>query len=480
MTILMNIAKKQFGIQITDLIALIITITIQIVVQAIWVSRINYINLIGFNWVTFKNLISLSLLFITWHVFFQFLGVYYIRKIGVKSQEILDVLKVSSIATFVLLVFSNLFWLTFADKLFIVTFWIGSSISVLIARMIYNYTIAKSKIKSHIATQVLIVGTNERASKFTQKLLKNPSMNYNLVGFIDDYWTGLDNFDKDRFDLVGKIDDMKEILKKQVIDEVIVCLPVKTYYDKIQKIVHLCEEQGVLIRFIANIFELKISRSFIDYLDNTPVLTLYSVPVHRAQLIIKRVTDIIFSIIILMIISPLFPLIAILIKIDDNGPVFFTQERVGLNKRLFKLIKFRTMVVNAEELKQTIENENEVSGPVFKIKNDPRLTRIGKFLRRSSLDEIPQFINVLKGEMSLVGPRPPIMSEVEQYEWKNRRRLSMKPGITCIWQISGRSDIPFDKWMELDLEYIDNWSLQTDFEILLKTIPAVIRGSGAS
>jgi lipopolysaccharide/colanic/teichoic acid biosynthesis glycosyltransferase len=138
------------------------------------------------------------------------------------------------------------------------------------------------------------------------------------------------------------------------------------------------------------------------------------------------------------------------------------------------------MVVNAEELKESFEKYNEVSGPVFKIKNDPRLTRIGKFLRRTSLDELPQFINVLKGEMSLVGPRPPIMSEVVQYEWKNRRRLSMKPGITCIWQVSGRNNIPFDKWMELDLEYIDNWSLQTDFEILLKTIPAVIRGSGAS
>jgi len=139
-----------------------------------------------------------------------------------------------------------------------------------------------------------------------------------------------------------------------------------------------------------------------------------------------------------------------------------------------------TMVVNAEELKKTIEKDNEVSGPVFKIRNDPRLTRIGRFLRRTSLDELPQFINVLRGEMSLVGPRPPIMSEVVQYEWKNRRRLSMKPGLTCIWQISGRSNIPFEKWMELDLEYIDNWSLYTDFEILLKTIPAVIRGSGAS
>jgi exopolysaccharide biosynthesis polyprenyl glycosylphosphotransferase len=476
----MSISKKKFGIQIIDLLALTITITIQIVIQSIFVSRINYFNLIGFNWITFSNLISLSLLFLTWHAFFQFLGVYDTRNIGLKSQEFLDVLKVSSTATFVLLVFSNIFWLTFADKLFIITFWIGSSIAVLIARNIYKYSLAKSRTTSDKITQILIVGTNKRALKFTQKIIKSPSLSYNVVGFIDDWWTGLDNFDKDQFNLIGKIDDLKQILKKQVIDEVAICLPIKTYYEKINILINLCEEQGVLVRFTVDFFDLKISQTFIDYLDSTtPILTLHAVPVNRPQLVIKRLIDIIFSIIILIIISPLFPLIAILIKIDDNGPIFFTQERVGLNKRLFKLIKFRTMVINAEELKKSIENENEVSGPVFKIKKDPRLTRIGKFLRRTSLDELPQFINVLKGEMSLVGPRPPIMSEVVQYEWKNRRRLSMQPGITCIWQVSGRSNIPFDKWMELDLEYIDNWSLYTDFEILLKTIPAVIRGSGA-
>jgi exopolysaccharide biosynthesis polyprenyl glycosylphosphotransferase len=327
---------------------------------------------------------------------------------------------------------------------------------------------------------MLIVGTNERAQKFTRKLIQTNSHDYNIVGFIDDSWTGLDNFDKERFNLIGRIDSLKDILEKKVIDEVVICLPIKTFYDKINILINLCEEQGVLVRFAADFFDLKIARSSIDYFDNIPILTLYSVPADSVQLIFKRLIDIFFTLLILIIIAPLIPLIAIIIKIDDNGPIFFTQERVGLNKRLFKLLKFRTMVVNAEELKESFEKDNEVSGPVFKIKNDPRLTRTGKFLRRTSLDELPQFINVLKSEMSLVGPRPPIMSEVVQYEWKNRRRLSMKPGITCIWQISGRSDIPFDKWMELDLEYIDNWSILTDLKILIKTIPAVIRGSGAS
>jgi exopolysaccharide biosynthesis polyprenyl glycosylphosphotransferase len=327
---------------------------------------------------------------------------------------------------------------------------------------------------------MLIVGTNERALTFSRKLKDFPSLSYNIIGFIDDYWTGLDKIDKNRFKLLGGIDDLKKILEKKVIDEVIICLPIKTFYNKINMLINLCEEQGVTVRIIANLFNMKIAQSYIDHLDNIPILTLHSIPTDQIQLLIKRLFDIFLSIIMLIMISPLFLLIGIIIWLDDKGPVFFTQERVGLNKRLFKLIKFRTMVVNAEQLKKSIEINNEVSGPVFKIKNDPRLTRVGKFLRRTSLDELPQFLNVLKGEMSLVGPRPPIMSEVVQYELANRRRLSMKPGITCIWQISGRSNIPFDKWMELDLEYIDNWSILTDFKILLKTIPAVIRGSGAS
>jgi exopolysaccharide biosynthesis polyprenyl glycosylphosphotransferase len=328
---------------------------------------------------------------------------------------------------------------------------------------------------------MLIVGTNERALNFSLKLKYFPSLNYNIIGFVDDYWTGLDEFDKNRFKLLGGIDDLKEILKKQVIDEVIICLPIKTFYDKIQILINLCEEQGVSVRFVANFFDLKIAQSCIDNLDNIPILTLTSIPIDQTQLLIKRLIDIILSTIILIIITPLFPIIAIIIKLNDNGPVFFIQERVGLNKRLFKLIKFRTMVVNAENVINEIEKLNEVSGPVFKIKNDPRLTRIGKFLRRTSLDELPQFFNVVKGEMSLVGPRPLPVRDYQCFDqnW-HRRRFSVRPGITCLWQVKGRSDIPFEKWMELDMEYIDNWSIWLDLEILARTIPAVIRGSGAS
>jgi exopolysaccharide biosynthesis polyprenyl glycosylphosphotransferase len=193
---------------------------------------------------------------------------------------------------------------------------------------------------------------------------------------------------------------------------------------------------------------------------------------------VKGIMDILLTLIILILISPVMLLISVLIKLEDGGPVFFKQVRVGRHGRLFKCFKFRTMVVNAEQLREKLMTLNEVDGPVFKIKHDPRITKIGRILRKTSLDELPQFFNVLFGDMSIVGPRPPIPAEVEQYERNLIRRLSINPGITCIWQVSGRNNIPFDRWMEMDMEYIDNWSLALDLKIILKTIKVVFRGDG--
>jgi exopolysaccharide biosynthesis polyprenyl glycosylphosphotransferase len=194
----------------------------------------------------------------------------------------------------------------------------------------------------------------------------------------------------------------------------------------------------------------------------------------------KRLIDVWGSIALLLLLTPLLFVVALLIKLDSPGPVLFKQERVGLNKRRFLLIKFRTMADGAEKGQATLETLNEADGPVFKIKNDPRVTNIGRFLRRYSLDELPQLFNVLKGEMSLVGPRPLPVRDIERIDLQwHKRRLSMKPGLTCFWQVSGRSDVSFDHWVRMDLQYIDNWSLPLDLKILLKTIPAVLRGSGA-
>jgi exopolysaccharide biosynthesis polyprenyl glycosylphosphotransferase len=218
-------------------------------------------------------------------------------------------------------------------------------------------------------------------------------------------------------------------------------------------------------------------QSTLSFLNQMPFLTFRNTPDNYLALKVKTFLDFIISLLVVVILSPVFLIIALLIKLD-GGPIFFLQKRMGLNGRRFACIKFRTMVVDAERLQASLMSQNEQEGPVFKIKKDPRITKIGRFLRKTSLDELPQFFNVLQGNMSLVGPRPPIPSEVKQYKRWQTRRLSMKPGITCIWQVSGRNNIPFEQWMKLDMQYIDSWSLKLDFIILLKTIKVVFTGDG--
>jgi exopolysaccharide biosynthesis polyprenyl glycosylphosphotransferase len=217
------------------------------------------------------------------------------------------------------------------------------------------------------------------------------------------------------------------------------------------------------------------------HFDEAAVITVSTGAMQGLPIFLKRALDFALSLILLIILLPLFLVIAILIKLTSPGPVFFIHDRVGLNKRRFPLIKFRTMIPDAEEKMAELEERNEVSGPVFKIKNDPRITKVGKFLRKTSIDELPQLINVLRGDMSLVGPRPLPVRDYNGFDedW-HRRRFSVRPGITCLWQVNGRSNVSFDHWMQLDMEYIDHWSLWLDLKILFQTVPAVLKGSGAA
>ena len=264
------------------------------------------------------------------------------------------------------------------------------------------------------------------------------------------------------------------------LDEVYVSLPIRSCYEDIQNIAHLCEGEGMPVRLIADLFPLRIATNRIMYIEDIPLLSLSSIPEEQALMAVKRAIDVAVSSILLVGISWLFLLIALIIRLDSAGPILFAQERIGQNQRRFKMLKFRSMVVNAEELRDELEEFNEADGPVFKIKRDPRITRIGGFLRSSSLDELPQLVNVWLGQMSLVGPRPPLASEVAKYSWDQRRRLSVKPGMTGLWQVSGRSDVSFEEWVEMDLAYIDTWTLGLDFSILMKTFGAVIEKRGAS
>jgi len=279
--------------------------------------------------------------------------------------------------------------------------------------------------------------------------------------------------------VLGSFKDVPDIIHNNIVDEVVFVVP-RLWLHKIEEIMHFCEAEGLRVHVAVDYFDLKFSKAKQTDLNGFPLLTFESTPDKLWHLLIKRLFDLVFSGVALLILAPFFVIISIIIKATSEGPVFFRQKRCSLNGRTFTLYKFRTMVKDAEARLDELLRYNEMNGPVFKMENDPRLTRIGKFLRKTSIDELPQLWNVFKGDMSLVGPRPPIPKEVQQYDSWQRRRLSMRPGITCLWQVNGRNRIvDFDEWARLDLEYIDNWSLGLDFKILLKTIPAVLFTRGA-
>ncbi|HZP02956.1 MAG TPA: sugar transferase [Terriglobia bacterium] len=272
---------------------------------------------------------------------------------------------------------------------------------------------------------------------------------------------------------------LPELLSQNVIDEVIVAVS-KDEVDKLEETFLLCEEEGVKTRVLLTFFPHVISRVSLERLQEMPLLTFSTTPENDYLILLKRVLDFVMAFILILLLSPLFLVLALLIKMTSRGPVFFRQVRCGLGGRKFTLVKFRSMHADADKRRRDLEPLNELDGPVFKIKNDPRCTPLGRFMRKFSLDELPQLFNILKGDMSFVGPRPPLPEEVEKYERWQRRRLRMLPGLTCLWALEGRSKLSFKRWMELDLEYIDRWSILLDWKILLKTIPVVLLGRGAS
>ena len=366
------------------------------------------------------------------------------------------------------------------SRIFLLYLWPLQTGALILFRFVLRKTLKYFRRRGYNFRQIIIVGRNERAAKIVKQIKENPEFGLYILGYIDAPGNGNNVGSQHDLKLMGSLKDLEKILTEKVIDEVIVTLPFKSFYSEIEKIVHLCEQVGVEVKISTDLFSLTLAKESISRLGDIQVIDLFTSPKMSCQLMVKRLIDIITSAILLVLFSPLFAIVSILIKTTSKGPIFFKQQRVSYNGRQFSFLKFRTMIENAEELKKGLMALNEMDGPVFKIKNDPRATKIGQFLRKTSIDELPQLINVLKGDMSLVGPRPPLPSEVLEYGLADRRRLSMRPGITCIWQVNGRNDISFEKWMELDREYIDNWSLGLDLKILAKTIPSVIRGSGAS
>jgi exopolysaccharide biosynthesis polyprenyl glycosylphosphotransferase len=325
---------------------------------------------------------------------------------------------------------------------------------------------------------LLIVGSGARALSLYTEVLKS-SHRFEVLGFVESPQNDAIAADI-RPHIIGTLDDLERILMKQAIDRVLITLPGRSCHAQIQTALTTCERAGVEAQcYIADIFELSVARPKFEPEGNVSVISMKVVQ-DDARLLAKRAIDILCALLALLVLGPVMLIIALAISFTSPGPAIFVQERFGFRKRCFRMFKFRTMDLNAETLQPELESRNEAHGPAFKMRNDPRVTRLGRWLRKTSLDELPQLFNVLKGEMSLVGPRPLPIRDVSRFtEGALMRRFSVKPGLTCLWQISGRSKTGFEDWIRLDLKYIDEWSLGLDFKILLKTLPVVLRADGA-
>jgi len=424
-------------------------------------------------------LIFLGLLFL-WHNLFSIFGLYQSHRFSPRSAEALDVLKATALGSLLLAGAALLFHIRMATLPGLVIFFVMSTGTLVCSRLVLRAALARTRLHGRNLRNVLIVGTNSRAIQFAEKLQERRELGYRVIGFADRNWEAMEQFHQSGHSLACELDDLPAFLRNNVVDEVVIALPIRSLHDDAAKIAAACEEQGIILRVLSNIFNLKLARSRVEELEGDSMITHYTGAVDGWPVVVKRSLDFIIALSALIVLSPLMLLAALLIKLTSPGPIFFLQNRIGHNKRKFAICKFRTMVVAAEEKLKQLEHLNEVSGPVFKIKNDPRITPLGKFLRKTSIDELPQLFNVLKGDMSLVGPRPLPIRDYEGFseDW-HRRRFSVRPGITCLWQVNGRNAIAFDRWMELDMQYIDKWSLWLDLKILAKTIPAVLKGSGA-
>jgi len=346
------------------------------------------------------------------------------------------------------------------DRNFYFLFLFFMYILLLISAFIVRYIIKHSQ---RLVPRVMLVGSIESFSKF-EHFLGRSNMNYNIIGYVSPKPTTDQRY-------LGMIESLDSLAHKHAIDQVFI-MHKQTDVSQIQPYIDMCINMGVTMRIIMNSYKKGNAQSYVSSIGTYPVVTYHTVSLNRTSRAVKRIIDIIGSSVAIIIFSPLMLITALAVKIDSKGPVLFKQERIGLNGRRFKILKFRSMCINADDMKKELMQQNEMGdgGFMFKMKDDPRITRVGKFIRKTSLDEFPQFFNVLFGDMSLVGTRPPTPDEVERYELVHWRRLSIKPGITGMWQVSGRSSITdFNEIVELDTQYIDRWGIFLDFQIIFRT-----------
>lgn len=428
--------------------------------------------------ITIKNLLLVATFSLLWQSVFKLFHLYDLAKIRTYKDEAQSVIVAASLGSLCALVFplaSNSGNFSYRAVGY---FWVISIFLTLLTRHAIHVLTPEWTPLGHHTRRLLILGSGPRALRLYHSITAQSKSLYRVIGFVDSRSTQeMDEIVATQY--VGKLEQLEHILTGRVIDEVLIALPIKSCYAQIQGAIETCERVGIECKYLSDIFQVSYAKPQVDDKTHFPFISIKMVN-DDYRLLVKRAIDIITALVALILLSPLMLLVATIIKVTSDGPAVFVQERYGLNKRRFKMLKFRTMVQGAEALQAQLEGRNEADGPVFKIKNDPRVTWVGRLLRKTSIDELPQLVNVLRGDMSLVGPRPLPERDVSRFsESSLLRRFSVKPGLTCLWQIGGRSNTEFDSWIKQDLQYIDQWSLGLDLAILIKTLPAVIRGRGA-
>lgn len=437
-----------------------------ITVEELLSLRFSVINYIGF----------LGAVFI-WHLIFNSFNLYHSRRLDMNCMEIIGIIKATTTGTVIFMLLGFITGAYVLVPLGIGVLWFSSTMCTIMFRLGLRFMLRKIRLYGRNLRFVLIVGTNNKAYEFARMIEKKQEIGFRVIGYLDEniYQPN------EGMNLLGGLDDFSRVIKDYIVDEVVITLPVKSYYEEIHNIVHKAEEQGISVRYFSKIFDTKVAHSRAEKIEQFSVLTIDSGYQESCQYAAKRAIDIVLGLVLIVILSPVMLLTIAAIKLLSAGPVLFIQDRVGYNKRIFRIYKFRTMVVGAEKQQAALEDQNELAGPVFKICKDPRITGIGHWLRKLSIDELPQLFNVIRGDMSLVGPRPLPVRDYSGFSnnWQCRR-FSVLPGLTCTWQVNGRNNIPFEDWMKMDMEYIDNWKLADDIKILVKTVPAIVRGKGAA
>jgi exopolysaccharide biosynthesis polyprenyl glycosylphosphotransferase len=470
-------------LKVSDLLLMLCALSLAIVLNYASAARIpvsEYTLEFLSTRVKVANALLCAGMLVVWYIVFNLQGIYRSHRLSRFTEELREIGRAVFLASLMLLMVAQVGrWQT-------ITLWTAACVGmigmalIVSMRVLLRLNLRRLRLRGHNLKTVLIVGGGPRARWFANEVRQRSDLGYRIIGYVDDE-TNFNGHGVKGIPRLGDVKDLPSIIAHDVIDEVFVALPIKSQYTQIETAITLLEEQGIMVHLFSDHFPHRLARSHPSEFDGTPLLSLHSAPPVTWRTEIKRMMDIVVAASALLVLSPLLALVALGIKLDSTGPVFFIQERIGFNKRRFRMLKFRTMCVDAEARMQDIEHLNEKSGPIFKITNDPRTTRLGKWLRKMSVDELPQLINVLLGEMSIVGPRPLSVRDALRMEvaWQ-KRRFSVKPGLTCLWQVSGRDNLSFEQWMELDLEYIDRWSLGLDGLILLRTIPAILLARGAS